>query len=225
MFSQFQEEAAILTAFEGKTVGRFLEIGAWDPITFSNTRALVELGWSGVMIEPSPGPFLELLRCCTKCGEGVDTREHERYGERKQRECGKCGGTRYGFDPRFTLMLGAVALEPGFVNLTVTDDALSTNDAKNLQTWNELGGFYGNIVVPAITLEQIANQWGGFDFINIDVEGHSADLLLHMLELNWQPTCICVETDGREASILAAATPQHYNCVYANGQNIVLVRK
>ena len=41
--------------------GRFLDIGAWHPKTFSNTRALFELGWSGVMIEPSPGPMLNLL--------------------------------------------------------------------------------------------------------------------------------------------------------------------
>ena len=80
-YSQFEEQDHILRTFAGlDSPGRFLDIGSWDPITFSNTRALVEMGWSGVMIEPSPGPFLEILRCCTKCGSGVDEREHERYG-------------------------------------------------------------------------------------------------------------------------------------------------
>ncbi|SRR6266567_8798456 len=224
-YSQFEEQDHILRAFVRLDApGRFLDIGAWDPITFSNTRALVEMGWSGVMIEPSPGPFIEILRCCTKCGSGVDEREHERYGERKQKECSKCGGTRYGLDPRFTLILAAVGLESGFVAISVTDDALSTNDAKNLEVWKELGGFYGNIVVPTITLENISNQWGGFHFINIDVEGHSTDLLKRIIQIGWQPTCICVETDGRDQEIISVATAQ-YNVVYGNGTNIVLVRK
>ena len=36
---------------------QFLEIGAYHPEEFSNTRALVELGWGGVYVEPSPKCF------------------------------------------------------------------------------------------------------------------------------------------------------------------------
>jgi hypothetical protein len=225
MYSQYKEEEAILATFPDKTDGRFLDIGCWDPITFSNTRALVERGWSGVMIEPAPGPFLELLRCCTKCGVGIDEREHERYGERKQRECAKCGGLRYGFNPRFTLIQAAVNMEPGFLRICATDDALSTSNEESRLKWDKVGGFYGYILTPAITLEQIGAQFGGFDFINFDVEGYSAELCLKALNLGWQPTCICVEADGREAELIAAATPRHYSVVYGNGQNLVMVRR
>lgn len=236
-YSQYDEQAAILGAFGWNADAtdfdderrakdhKFLDIGCWDPITFSNSRALVELGWSGVMIEPAPGPFLELLRCCTKCGVGVDERAHEIYGQRKQRECDKCGALRYGFDPRFTLIHAAVATTPGMVQLWVTDDALSTNDAASLAKWDELGGFYGKILSPAITLDQIAVQFGGFDFVNFDVEGQSAELFLQMLKLGWQPKCVCVESDGRDNEIISKATPLHYQVVYGNGTNLVLVRK
>lgn len=70
-FSQYDEEQAILGYFESLPpshrgakghAGRFLDIGAWDPICFSNTRALYLKGWSGVMIEPSPTPMLSLLK-------------------------------------------------------------------------------------------------------------------------------------------------------------------
>ena len=62
-FSQYEEDLAIAECFKGRDKpGRFLDIGAWDPKTFSNTRALYELGWSGVMIEPSPTPMLSLLK-------------------------------------------------------------------------------------------------------------------------------------------------------------------
>lgn len=60
-YTQGEEQQAILSALDGIT-GRCLDIGAWHPRTFSNSRALIELGWSAVMIEPSPEPFLSLLR-------------------------------------------------------------------------------------------------------------------------------------------------------------------
>src|ERR1700683_5262801 len=68
-YSQYGEQAAILAAFaptpkEGVVIvqeARFLDIGAYHPTDKSNTRALFELGWSGVMIEPAPGPMRSLL--------------------------------------------------------------------------------------------------------------------------------------------------------------------
>lgn len=70
--SQYDEEHAILKYFADRyhiaegagypSIMRFLDVGAWDPITFSNTRALFERGWSGVVIEPSPTPLLALVK-------------------------------------------------------------------------------------------------------------------------------------------------------------------
>lgn len=238
-YSQFGEQEAILAAFkspypEGSEAkrrsllersNRFLDIGCWDPITFSNTRALFELGWSGVMIEPAPGPMLELLRCCTNCAVGVDEREHEVYGQRQDRCCEKCGAVRYGSCDRITIIQAAVGLVPSLSQISVTDDALSTNDATSREKWDTAGGFYGNIVVPFITLEQIAVQFGGFDFVNLDVEGQSAELFLRMLHIGILPTVVCVEHDGRLVELAEAATRQHYTMTYSNSTNGVFVRK
>jgi FkbM family methyltransferase len=67
MYSQFDEEKHILAAIAvygppGTSKPQFLDIGAYHPTDKSNTRALYERGWSGVMIEPSPMPFDTLLR-------------------------------------------------------------------------------------------------------------------------------------------------------------------
>jgi len=192
-YSQYDEQSHILAAV-GEKPGAFIDIGAWSATQFSNTRALYELGWSGVLIEPSPGPMLGLLK-------------------------------EYGNDPRITLIQAAVAVEPGLVKLHVTDDAVTTASEAEYERWKDTAKFHGSMLVPTISLSEIATRFGGFQMVNIDAEGISVNLLLSMLELGWQPTCIVVEHDGREGEIIAAATPLHYNVVYGNGTNIVLVRK
>jgi len=57
MYSQSEEEKYILEFFKDKPAGRLLEIGAYHPTVFSNSRALLELGWNGILIEPSPKCF------------------------------------------------------------------------------------------------------------------------------------------------------------------------
>jgi FkbM family methyltransferase len=55
-FSQNNEEFYITEYFRDK-LGRFIDIGAFHPFTFSNTRRLYELGWKGVFVEPAPSLF------------------------------------------------------------------------------------------------------------------------------------------------------------------------
>lgn len=62
MYSQNDEERIILGVLGGQPPGYFYDVGAWDGKTFSNTLALVERGWSGVCVEPSPSSFLQLQR-------------------------------------------------------------------------------------------------------------------------------------------------------------------
>lgn len=55
-YSQNNEEQIIQDYF-GDFIGTFLDIGANDGKTLSNTARLVELGWSGIMVEPSPATY------------------------------------------------------------------------------------------------------------------------------------------------------------------------
>ena len=57
MPSQYNEDDIIKQFFGEKRDGRFLDIGAYDGKTFSNTFALAERGWSGVCVEASPQCF------------------------------------------------------------------------------------------------------------------------------------------------------------------------
>jgi hypothetical protein len=48
-YSQNNEQEIILNFFNGR-IGRYLDIGAFDGVSMSNTLALVELGWQGTAI-------------------------------------------------------------------------------------------------------------------------------------------------------------------------------
>lgn len=58
-YSQSGEQALVLE--HAPTSGRFLDIGAGDGETFSNTRALAQRGWAGVAVEPAAWAFDRLV--------------------------------------------------------------------------------------------------------------------------------------------------------------------
>jgi hypothetical protein len=200
-YSQNLEEGFILAACPGPT-GWFLDIGAWNPFDKSNTRALFERGWGGVMVEPSPGPFATLKA---------------EYGD------GLCGNATV---KRIELIQAAVVLDPCIaeVEMYVTDDAVSTTELANYEKWKNAAKFTGQIKVKAITLESIFQEYGDFDFVSLDAEGTSVDLMHRVFALGRLPKCICVEHDDRTDEVLAAAIGLGYACAYANGENLILVR-
>jgi FkbM family methyltransferase len=193
-YSQNHEQQHILAAF-ADAPGRFLDIGAWHAKDKSNTRALFELGWTGVLIEPSPEPFAGL--------EAAYADDLERV----------------------VLLNKAVGFEPGERTMYVTADAVSTFDRKTYDKWRPHVAYSGRLKVQCITLEQIYAEYGSFDFVSIDAEGMSGDLMHRLFALGQFPRCICVEHDERTTELLSAATSNGYACTYANGENLVLVRQ
>jgi FkbM family methyltransferase len=67
-YSQFDEEEFILKFFAGFT-GRFLDIGAFDGVSMSNTRALLERGWRGMLVEPLARNCVKLQENCAVFGD------------------------------------------------------------------------------------------------------------------------------------------------------------
>jgi FkbM family methyltransferase len=59
-YSQWGEQQIILDYF-GDHVGTFLDLGAYDGVEGSNTRALDDRGWKGALIEASPFNFTKLI--------------------------------------------------------------------------------------------------------------------------------------------------------------------
>jgi len=189
-YSQKGEEKVILEIF-GDHVGRFLDIGAFDGKTFSNTLALVERGWGGVLIEPSPNAFMAL-------------------------------SDRHRGNDKLSLIMAAVGLDQSLIQFYNSPDAISTTQDENYEKWKAHADFTGRFWVPQITVEQILNQFGGFDFISIDTEGTSTELFKRFPLAAMRPKCICVEHDHHEGEILQIATGLGYICPYYDGNNLIL---
>jgi len=63
MYSQHNEDSYLIDLIRNrklKVTPTFADFGACDGVHLSNTRAFAELGWSGVMVEPSPAYFEQL---------------------------------------------------------------------------------------------------------------------------------------------------------------------
>jgi FkbM family methyltransferase len=66
-YSQFEQDKFIYeTYFKDKQNGYFVDIGAHDGITLSNSKFFEDLGWDGICIEPNPKIF-EILINNRKC--------------------------------------------------------------------------------------------------------------------------------------------------------------
>ena len=73
-YSQSGQDAYVISHFKNKRNGTFIDIGANDGISLSNTYYLEkELGWSGICFEPIPDIFsrMDKVRNCTKIMAGV----------------------------------------------------------------------------------------------------------------------------------------------------------
>ena len=192
-YSQRDEEPAILKAFGDKADGRFLDVGAFDGKTFSNTLALVERGWSGVCVEPSPTVFPALLELHGG-NERVSLVQAVVASQWGWVEFWDSGG-----------------------------DAISTTVEAHRDLWRDKGAKnYRTVTMPAITPANLLARFPGpFDLVNIDTEGTSTDLFRLFWGIGLRPRVWCVEHDGNDKAIQTMAGG--YRLAYRSGENVVLV--
>lgn len=192
-YSQENEQHHILNACPGSS-GRFLDLGAWSPFDNSNTRALYENGWGGVMLEPSPGPLANLLA-----------------------EYGGCPRVKV-YGKAVALETGTLRMWISDDGLSTSDPAIY-DKWKHLANYRPQ-----QIEVETTTLEEIYEAHGPFDFVSIDTEGTSVDIFRRLIDLGHRPHCICMEYDQRLQEARDVAGAAGYAEWQMNGTNIVIVR-
>jgi FkbM family methyltransferase len=199
MYSQNDEERWIVNHFAGAdpTKSRFLDIGAYDGKTFSNTLRLAELGWAGLCVEPAPSCFIGLLDV-HKSNPRVDLLNT-------------------------AIIPGDSAKMLPFYDSN--GDAVSTLVEGHKLRWQGAVKFR-KFFTQAMPLFALFEQFGyDYDFINLDVESLNIQLFeelpfprLDKLKL------ICVEHDGHSATMTQRLTTHGFRVLTQNPENLIMGR-
>jgi FkbM family methyltransferase len=176
--------------------GRFLDVGAYDGKTFSNTLKLYERGWSGVLVEPSPCVFKSL------------SKQYE--GSTRVKLVQKAVGNK----------MGAIDF------YDCGGDAISSTSLEHKKKWEAgYKCKYDKITVQSITWKALLDEVGyDFGFVNIDTEGTNLSLLMDFPFNKCLPMVLCVEHDGNGKGMQAHLNRWKYRNVYQSGENIVFYR-
>lgn len=200
MYSQNSEEQVILDYFKGY-VGTFCDLGSNDGITFSNTRALAERGWSGVLIEPDPEAFDRLEKLYLEY-RGLYTYNYaiSDYNGKK------------------ILQKSDSLLKNGDTGLVSTFNASEMERFKSVVK-------YTPIEVQCYTWRTALNRWAikEFDFISADIEGEELKVLPDIDITNTK--CFCIEHNGRQDLKLEYEKYlEGFKLIYTSSENLIYVR-
>ena len=152
-----------------KTDGTFVEVGAYDGESFSNTSGLADVGWAGLYVEPVPA----YAHACAR-----------RHAANKKVSVANCA-----VGPE----VGEVDIHLGEGLSTALDEQVEVYQQID---WTR--GFHKGerIRVPQFPLDQLLVHVGiepGFELLVVDVEG-SEDAVFDSFSLEaWMPRVVIVE--------------------------------
>lgn len=193
--------------FFNKKGGIFVDIGAHDGITFSNTYFFEsELDWNGLCIEPIPEVFdqLKVNRCCN-CIRGCIT-DFEGDGE-------------------------FLRITSPFVNTEMLSGLVNKYDPRHLgrvkQEIETHGGSYEIINVKCYLINNLLEEYrlNHIDFLSIDTEGGEFDIISNIDFSKYIIDVIAVEDNYNDPRFVEFLESKGYLFVGRNGWDLLFVRK
>lgn len=193
-----------------KTDGFFVEIGAFDGTTFSNSYGLAKAGWRGLLVEPIP-EFAELAR-----------RNHEDYPGVKiiQTAVGPPGQESVFLSQGHALTSGNAELVREYGEAS----------------WSRQIQFHDPKPFPSQTLDSLLGEQGApknFDVLVVDVEGFEAEVFRGFTLSAWRPKMMIVEltdthpdlatTEEADSLLMLSILREKYVVVYKDAVNTVFV--
>jgi hypothetical protein len=211
-YSQNNEQTIILDYLSKNNLqsGNLLDIGAYDGETYSNTRAIM-LGfpnWKGVFVEPSSYSFYKLF-------------------------------TLYQLEPsRAELVNSLIVEEEQLLNSVLAEfyDSPTQSPASSIHI-NNVNRFVSKVDVNGLSvdprkifvgkvgLKELFRKLNNcsFEFINVDVEGNSAKLVLQdwFNPLNYGCKIICIEHDTLIQPLCDKFNSFGYKTIGYTGENLI----
>ena len=192
--------------------GQFVEVGAFDGVTNSNTWGLTVRGWQGLLVEPQPDQ-------AAKCRSN-----HQKHPGVKVVEVavGAEGEDTVALSQAGTLTTANPALAREYRSIPWSRRAIASSDNLDVKA------------VPLDSLLKIHEIRPGFDLLSVDVEGYESIVFSTFHITSWRPKIIIVElvethpdlTTTRRQDALLGQYIIHsgYTVVYKDLVNTVFVR-
>lgn len=199
------------TLFGYRTLGTFVEVGAYDGESFSNTSFLADLGWRGIYVEPVP-------EFATKCAL--------RHANNNVRVFPCAAGAK----------AGQVDLHVGG---TLTTTSARQVEIYEQIPWAQ-GNHQGQTIsVPQMRLDTLledAQFPEDFDLLVVDVEGTEVEVL-QGLAARWRPRVMVVEIEddhpdlskfedlqGQALALRQGICARGYHTFYRDAINTIFLR-
>jgi FkbM family methyltransferase len=202
-YSQNSEQEIIINLFQGKRSGTFLDIGANDGVTLSNTFALANnYGWTGLLVEASPTAYERMLKNYELIDRDIDLQNVA---------IGKEDGKLEFWESGELLGKGDVAL----VSSGVFDE---------LRRWDSLNmPFYKmEVQMTSVATMLARSRHTHFDLLSLDIEGMELDVLPQIDFKALKIQVAVIEFNGKdEQKYNDIMFPQGFKLVSKNMENLI----
>ena len=195
--AQFGEDRVLWRVFRGRHSGYFVEVGAYDGVTLSNTYFLEQMGWRGLLVEPIAG----------LCERAARSRPRSRVIH------GACSRRGSSGTAKFTVAQNVPVL------------SFLQADAEHVDRCLREGAKLVEIEVPLITLDNVLMHerqepppFGGpwtpkkgwcIDVVSIDTEGCELDVLDGFSLERFRPRILVIENDRPAGAAIEPYLAKH----------------
>lgn len=197
--AQHGEDVFLVEHFGFAREGIFLDIGGYDGIRLSNSYALEQLGWRGVLVEANP----RMAEACRRNRPLAIVEE------------AAIGGPDAGGEATFTMVEGDGADTLSFLNGDASHIARCEREGRGLQT----------VRVPLISIGNLLEKHDitRIDLLSIDIEGGEEEALGGLDFRKYSPRVVIVEAnDTKRAAVLHAFfAARGYSSLRRMGVNLI----
>ena len=196
-YSQNAEDLLVDAILGCKTAGTYVDIGANDPVAFSNTKRFYDRGWAGICIEPNPERYNKLTR------------------QRERDVVINCGiSETEGYFPFYVLDQDMIST----FDLDIANNMKLERCAKIVETLDIPIQRLDSLLDKYLKDKSI-------DFISIDVEGNELAVLKSNNWKKFNPSIIVIETCNNTNDIYSYLVEREYLPVLQNAENTIFVKK
>ncbi len=194
----------ITSKYGNQFKGSFLDLGANDGITLSNSRFFIENGWNGILVEAGKLPYQKLMTTILPNTIAINC------------AIGNQNGLLSFYES--TNLLNAD--DVGLVSSLVEDET---------QRWRKAGVRYVEYKVECFTWDSFRDKFHlksqNYDIISIDIEGMDYDVLIQMNLEELECKVLCIEFNGNEMQkYVDYASKYGMTLVHQNPENLIFLK-